>query len=63
MNTISFVSSNTATYKLFFTNSDGLSAPIVTWPSLQGTIAGDGSTKTFTDTTTDADRVYRVSAH
>jgi hypothetical protein len=61
--TISFVSSNAATYQLFFTNSAGLATPVTNWPFLPGTITGDGSTKTFTDTTTDADRVYRVSAH
>jgi hypothetical protein len=63
VNTISFVTSNAVTYKLFFTNSSGLTAPVTNWPSLPGTITGDGTTKSFTDTTTDAGRVYRVGAH
>jgi hypothetical protein len=60
LNTISFVSSNTATYKLFFTNSAGLKAPVTNWPSPSGTITGDGTTKSFQDTTADSDRFYRV---
>ncbi len=58
--TISFVSSNTATYKLFFTNSAGLPAPASSWPQAPGSITGDGTTKSFQDSTTDSDRVYRV---
>lgn len=62
VSTISFPSSSSVTYTLFFTNSAGLSAPVGTWPSLPGTISGDGTTKSFQDTTTDAMRVYRVGA-
>jgi hypothetical protein len=58
--TISFVSSNAVTYSLFYTNSGGLSAPVSNWPSLPATIKGDGTLKSFTDSTTDAERVYRV---
>jgi len=60
VSTISFVSSNTAVYKLFFTNSAGLSSPVSTWVPASGTITGDGTTKSFQDTTTDSGRVYRV---
>jgi hypothetical protein len=59
---ISFVSTNNATYTLYYTNLSSLIAPISTWPSQAGTISGDGTTKTFMDTTTDSDRVYRVGA-
>jgi hypothetical protein len=61
--TISFGTTNGATYTLHYTNSAGLSAPLTTWPSLPSTVTGDGSTKSFTDSSTDADRVYRVGAH
>lgn len=60
---ISFVSSNSATYKLYFTNSTGLGDYLTNWPSLAGTITGDGATKTFTDTTTATNRFYRVNAY
>ncbi len=60
VSTISFVSSNNVTYKLFFTNSAGLGASVSNWPSQPGTISGDGTTKSFQDTTTDAMRFYRV---
>lgn len=61
-NLISFLSANSGTYTLCFTNSTGLTAPVITWPTQLGTITGNGSTKTFTNTTTDADRFYRVKA-
>jgi hypothetical protein len=60
VSTISFASSSSVTYKLFFTNSAGLSAPVNNWPSQSGTITGDGTTKSFQDTTTDPMRFYRV---
>jgi hypothetical protein len=60
VSTISFVSSNSVTYKLCFTNSAGVTAPVSNWPSLPGTISGDGTTKSFQDTTTDPSRFYRV---
>ena len=62
VSSISFLSSSSVTYKLFYTNSAGLITPVSSWPSLPGTIAGDGTTKTFQDTTTDPLRVYRVQA-
>ena len=62
VSSISFLSTNQATYTLLYTNTAGLSAPSSTWPSLPGAITGDGSMKTFQDTTTDTTRVYRVQA-
>jgi hypothetical protein len=59
-NTISFGSSSSVTYTLAFTNSAGLGTPVSNWPSLPGTITGDGTTKFFQDTTTDPMRFYRV---
>jgi hypothetical protein len=60
VSTISFGSSSSVTYSLFYTNAAGLGAPVSNWPSLPGTISGDGTTKSFQDTTTDAARFYRV---
>jgi hypothetical protein len=61
--TISFVSSNSVTYKLFFTNSAGLTTPVSNWPSLSGTISGNGGTTNFQDVTSDAVRIYRVQEY
>ena len=60
VSTISFGSASSVTYKLCFTNSAGLGAAVSIWPSLPGTISGDGTTKSFQDTTTDPVRFYRV---
>lgn len=60
--TISFGTTNGATYTLYYTNGAGINARVAVWPSLPSTVTGDGSTKSFTDSSTDADRVYRVSA-
>lgn len=62
VSTISFTSANSATYTLYFTNSTGLLTPVASWPSKPATITGDGLVKSFSDTTTDSDRVYRVTA-
>lgn len=57
---ISFTTTNgTFNYSLYFTNSAGLTASVTNWPHL-GSVTGDGSVKTLTDTTTDATRFYRV---
>lgn len=58
-NTISFASSSGVTYKLCFTNSAGLTTPVSAWPQ-SGTISGDGTKKSFQDSTTDPMRLYRV---
>ena len=60
--TISFLSTNNVTYTLYYTNASGLGTPTASWPSLPGTISGNNSTASFTDTTADANRVYRVMA-
>jgi hypothetical protein len=60
VSTISFGSASSVTYKLCFTNSAGLGAAVSTWPSLPGSISGDGTTKSFQDATTDPVRFYRV---
>ena len=62
VSSISFLSANSATYTLLYTNSTGLTAPVTTWPVLAGTITGDGTTKTFTDTTAATERFYKVKA-
>jgi hypothetical protein len=60
--TISFLSTNTATYTLFYTNSSGLTTPVANWPSLPGMISGNNSITNFTDITTAPNRFYRVEA-
>jgi hypothetical protein len=55
MNTIPFASYYNVTYTLWY-SSAGFSG----WTQLPGTILGDGTTKFFQDTTTDATRFYRV---
>jgi len=59
--TISFATTNGATYTLYYTNAAGLGQSVTTWPAASTTITGDGSIKSFADTTTDPDRFYRVS--
>jgi hypothetical protein len=62
LSSITFLSTNQATYTLLYTNVAGIRAPSSDWPSLPGAITGDGSVKTFHDATTDASRIYRVLA-
>jgi hypothetical protein len=62
VSTISFPTANGFSYSLYYTNSPNLMAPIVNWATPGTTVTGDGSTKSFTDTTTDPDRVYSVKA-
>lgn len=61
--TISLTTTNGATYTLYFTNSAGLGSPVTNWPSLPGTITGDGTVQSFIDSSTDAERFYSVVAH
>lgn len=61
-NLISFLSANSATYTLYYTNSTGLKASISTWATA-GTLNGDGTPKTFTNSATDLNRFYGVGGH
>jgi hypothetical protein len=61
VSTISFTTTNGATYSLYYTNAAGLGTPVAGWPST-GSVAGDGTTKSLSDTTTDGVRFYRVGA-
>jgi hypothetical protein len=60
--TVSFLSTNGATYTLYFTNTAGLKAPVSTWPSQPGTLSGNNAVISFQDTTTASNRFYRVKA-
>ena len=60
VSTISFSSSSGVTYTLCYTNAAGLRTSVSNWPAQAGTISGDGTTKSFQDTTTDPARFYRV---
>ena len=57
---ISFLSNNGTTYALYY--SDNLTTPFASWTQAPGTISGDATTKSFTDTTASSTRFYRVSA-
>ena len=59
VNTITFPSYSYVTYKLFATNSAGLTAPVTSWPS-SSPISGTGNTITLTPTTTDTTLFYIV---
>jgi hypothetical protein len=64
VSTIFFTTTNgTFTYTLYYTNSAGLTSSVTNWPASPSTLTGDGNTDHFSDTTTDANRFYRVSAH
>jgi hypothetical protein len=62
VNTVSFGTTNGATYTLYLTNSAGLAQPVANWPSF-GSLTGNGNTNSFMDTTTDLNRFYTVIAH
>jgi hypothetical protein len=61
--TITFTTTNGATYALHFTNSAGLDSPVTTWSTSPTTIIGNGGTGSLSDSSSDAERFYRVSAH
>src|SRR5258708_18929118 len=63
ISTISFGTTNAATYTLCYTNSSGLTTSVTNWPSSSTNITGDGTVRSFMDTTTDSNRIYRVRAH
>ncbi len=59
---ISFTSANSATYTLCYTNASSLTAPLASWATKLSTLSGNGGVQTFSDITTDYDRVYSVKA-
>lgn len=61
--TISFLTTNGATYKLYFTNTAGLTSTVTNWPSSATTVSGNNATNSINDITTDSDRFYRVMAY
>jgi len=61
--TISFNSQAGVTYNLLATNTDNITALRSTWPAVASPMTGNGSTEMFTDVTTDASRVYVITAH
>lgn len=63
VSSVSFTTTNGATYTLYFTNSSGLGAPVHTWPSLPNTVSGNGGTQSIMDTSSDPNRFYEVGAH
>ncbi len=59
--TVFFTTTNgNFSYKLYCTNSAGLTAPAANWPALSTSVTGNGQTNFLQDTTTDATRFYRV---
>lgn len=61
--TLSFGATNGAIYNLIFTSIAGLASARSNWTTLGGTIAGNGGSTNFTDTTTDPNRFYSVTVH
>jgi hypothetical protein len=59
--TISFTTTNGATYALYYASSLGQS--VTNWPALPTTVTGDGTIKSLSDSTTDSMRFYSVGAH
>lgn len=62
-NTISFTTTNGATYSLYYTNSPGLTNPMANWPVVPTNVTGNGSTEQFIDISTDPNRFYRIGGH
>jgi hypothetical protein len=60
---VSFSTTAGGTYSLHYTNGAGLLAPISQWPVAGLPVSGDGTTKSISDTSTDDQRFYGVSAH
>lgn len=58
---IFFTTTNGAfTYKLYYTDAGGLTAPVATWPVSSATVVGNGLTNFLQDVTSDANRFYRI---
>ena len=60
--TITFTTVSGGTYTLLYTDSAGLATPVSTWTS-GNSIAGDGTNKSLSDTSTGTVRFYAISAH
>ena len=60
--TIIFTTVAGGTYTLRYTDSAGLTTPVSTWAT-GNSIAGDGTNKSLSDTTTGTQRFYAISAH
>lgn len=58
-----FTTTNNATYTLYYTNAAGLTSPVTNWASVPMTVTGNGLTNSIMDTTTDANRFYRIGVH
>ena len=64
ISTVYFTTTNGSyTYGLNYTASSGLPTPAATWTVSPTTVTGNGLTNSLTDTTTDPNRFYRVTAH
>ncbi|HZR16493.1 MAG TPA: hypothetical protein VFE51_04135 [Verrucomicrobiae bacterium] len=61
--TISFGTTNGATYTVVYTNFSGLTAPRSSWPVLGAPIIGNGGTASVQDSFSPEGRVYSVIAH
>jgi hypothetical protein len=55
--------SGSFTYTLYYTNAAGLTAPITNWTASPTTLIGNGNTNSLTDTSSDANRFYRIGVH
>jgi hypothetical protein len=60
--TISFTGTSGAVYTLCHTNTAGLGQPVGKWATNSTLITGNGQTTSFTDTTSDPVRFYRLGA-
>lgn len=59
--TVFFTTTNgNFTYKLYYTDSAGLTAPVATWQVLPTTVTGNGLTNSLQDVTTVSNRFYRI---
>jgi hypothetical protein len=63
LNTISFGTTNGATYSLIYTNLAGVTTARSNWFTLGSPIIGTGGTTNFTDSANTSGRVYSVTAH
>ena len=64
LSTVYFTTTNGSyTYGLNYTSSSGLPTAAASWSTSPNTVTGNGLTNSLTDTTTDPNRFYRVTAH